>query len=1107
MTNSVIALPSIGKDDRIDLTLPEGMTIAAIVAAALPGATETDLKFVRVHVVSEHGMTLISREAWRLAKPKPGFKVIVRVVPGQNAIRTLLQVVVSIAAVALGQYWALGLGFAIGTTGFAVASGLIGLGVSIVGNLLINALIPPEKPKTRDEKPNFEITGWKNRFEPNGIEPEVLGTVRYAPPFAAPPYSEIVGDDQFIVALFTFGPGPLSITAHRLGDTELEEYDEIEKYVYEGTTAKPPLKLYTRQRVAENVGAELIRAYPRDDAGEIIEGSSPELKRVVRTTGADASAFSVVLSFPAGLVRYDSKGNPRSTSCAVRIERRLSGANAWTTVQTLTITATKTEGFHRQFTRNLPSRGKWDIAVTMVTAEVLPGQNVQRRCAWSELQTIRPESPLALDRPTGIVEMRVKATHQLNGALDNYNALVSRLCPDWDENQGRWISRATSSPASLYRLALQSPNNPKPVADAGVDLVTLQEFHKFCRVRDLKYDRVLEEDGRLDEKLAEIASAGRGLPRHDGVRYSVVIDRPRDLPVVDHVSPRNSWSFETQITYIDPPHGFRVPFLDATNDYKPAERIVPWPGHTGPVTLTEQLDLPGKTDPDEIWVESRRRMYEATYRFATHTCLQGGPVRSATRGDLVMLNTDVLDRVQKAARVRAVDGDHVTLDASVEMVDGVSYALRFRSYSGPNDNMGASVIRPVLTVPGERSALLLVGAGGNAPRVGTLVSFGRATAVSRPVVITRLEAGTDMSVVLRMADAAPQIDDLTDAEIPPLWTGRVGEEIGDGGLAPPALRFSSITTGVVAGEDGAISVTFVPLSGPGTAAIYRLEHRLTGAPTFNHVDFPATDGGITLDPDDTGYANGDQVDLRAIAYSAGGTPSSGFSPTVDVTIGGNDAPIPAALDPSVVTVGPLLGGAVVQFQSNADSSTVNVRLWHSATSVLDPDTDTIAATVAVVPSRSWSQPVGDTTRENLLTNAWSYGPGWSAAGDGAQHLPGSASDLAHVLALTAGKYYRAGFTLDAAAGSLTPRLTGGTPVAGTARSADGLWSDRLLAASGNTAFALTASSTADLFVEDAFLFLETATSLPAGTHYFFLEPLNADDVGGPVAGPFSVVIR
>ena len=264
--------------------------------------------------------------------------------------------------------------------------------------------------------------------------------------------------------------------------------------------------------------------------------------------------------------------------------------------------------------------------------------SVQQRTQWAALQTIRPEYPLAYPRPLALIALRIRASHQLSGQLDTISALVTRICPDWDTATATWITRATSNPASLYRHVLQMPANPKAVADAGLDLTALQDWHAFCVTKALHYNRVLEAAGTtLREVLTEIAAAGRATPRHDGTRWGVVIDRPSAL-VVDHINPRNAWGFKLTRTYAEQPHALVVNFLDEENDFRPAQRIVVRPGYAGDITLTEELDVPGLTNPATVWREGLRRFHEAAYRPDVFEVTQECAVRVATRGDTLALS-------------------------------------------------------------------------------------------------------------------------------------------------------------------------------------------------------------------------------------------------------------------------------------------------------------------------------------------------------------------------------------------------------------------------------------------------------------------------------------
>ncbi|WP_323036261.1 hypothetical protein [Pararhodobacter sp.] len=503
----VLAAPAIDPGSaRIEMTLPEGLTVAEIVAATLPGATPADLSLVRITLISAQGSAVILPEHWHAVKPRPGIRVVIRLIPGKDALRSILQIVVAIAAIVFAPYLA-GLFSITSATGIA----LVGTGLNLLGNLLINALIPPARPD--DERRNsYSISGWRNRLDPDGAVPVVLGQIRYAPPFAARTYTEVVGDLQYIRTIFTFGEGPVDLTDFRIGDTSIAEYDEIELEVRQGVVGDPPVSLYPRQIVEENIGLELTRPLPRDDSGEVIKNDPAEEIPVVRTTGTDASGTSVILAFPAGLIRFDDKGREKQTTVSIRIEQRLVQADEWQFVTTLDISAKKIEGFFRQHSWSFPSRCRWQVRLTMMTDEV-DDSKTQNRTVWAGLQTLLAEYPLAYHRSLALVALRIKATHQLSGALDNFSALAKRICLDWDYTSETWIERATSNPASLYRFVLQCPANPKPAGADEIDLAQLADWHDFCRVKGLHYNRVQDQAGTtLREVLTEVAAARRVTP-------------------------------------------------------------------------------------------------------------------------------------------------------------------------------------------------------------------------------------------------------------------------------------------------------------------------------------------------------------------------------------------------------------------------------------------------------------------------------------------------------------------------------------------------------------------------------------------------------------------
>lgn len=1093
--------PGIG---RIELTLPGGLTIAEIVAQALPGASADDLRRCRVALVTPAGSSIIEQPLWHAVRPRPGVRVVLRLLPGKGAMRAIMTVVISIAAIALGTMFggplAMALGLGSSTAAVGLGTALIGFGVNVVGQLLLNALVPP--PSNGDDKArnSYSISGWRNRYDPNGAVPVVLGSLRYAPPFGALSWSEIEGDQQYIRSLFLFGEGRLSLTDFRIGETSISEYDEVEIEVRNGLASDLPVSLYPRQILEESIGVELTRPMPRDDAGEIIDDDASIETPVVRTTAGDTESVSIILGWPAGLIFVNDEGDRRTEGVDIRIEQRRVDATEWQLVDTLRIRAKRAETFYRQHSWQLPSRGRWQIRLTMMTEEP-NNMGRQRRTMWAALQSIRPEYPLAVDRPMAMVALRIRATHQISGQLDNFSALASRVCADWDAASQAWVTRATSNPASLYRLVLQHPSNPKAVANAGLDLQQLRDWHDFCRTNGLSYNRVLDQAGStLRDILTEIAAAGRATPRHDGLRWGVVIDRPADL-IVDHISPRNSRGFSCRRAYTERPHGFVVKFQDEGNDYKETERVIPWPGHTGAIELTEALDMPGVTNPAVIYREARRRMYEVIHRPDVYEVTQDGAARVATRGDTVMLSHDVLSRVQIAARVRDVRGNLIMLDDDVNMVEGFDYGIRFRRLSAA-DTVGTSDVCTVVTEPGT-TRILTLASDGPSPEAGDLVLFGLSGRESYRVVVTQIEATEDMGTILRCVDAAPQIEALTAATVIPAWSGRVGAEIAENLIAPPAPRWAQVFSAITA-AGAAVPIDYLVEAGSGPVRTARIEidRRLVGTTAWITISIPVANGGGSI----TGYTSGQSVQLRARAISATGTPGP-YGPVVTHLVGAGGVGIPAALDADSVVVMALLGGGRIEFAAGADPALARVQLYRSMVSTLDRSTDKVGAPVSVTAAQTYSIVVGDATRTNLLSGGWTAGAGWTVSGGTASHAPGAAGALSQAVGMQTGRWYRLGWTISgSSAGNLTAMLQGGSSVGGTAVAGNGRRRDRLQAVSGNNTIAIAASAGFDGNVTAAAAYLETAACLAQGTHYLWLEPQSADGLSGPVVGPFTLEV-
>lgn len=1102
--NRILALPLLDPGaGRVDLTVGEGLTIAQMVELALPGMMPGDSAQVRVLLVTQDGSSPVAAEHWARVRPRPGVQVVIRVIPAGDSLGGILSIVVAVAAVALAATFAPGLAAAWGVS-TTTAAGLITAGVTVVGGLITNALVPPPSRPNNKTENRYTVSGWRNEIRPDGTIPALLGRIRYAPPLAAISYSEIVGDWQYLRAMFCAGYGEIELSEFRIGETSIEDYDEVEMEVRDGVEGDLPLSLFPRQILEENVGVELTRLRKRDDLGNIVDGDAEETP-IVRTTGDDAAGASVILYWPAGLVHINDKGKKRLSDVVVRIEQRQKSADDWELVEQIQIVASKSEAFYRQHTWDLPYRARWQIRLTMISPENTDTRT-QKRTVWAALQTLRPEYPLNFSKPLALIALRVKATHQLNGALDNFSFVGQRICLDWDAATGSWVRRPTRNPASLYRWVLQGEANPRPQTDDSLDLEALQEWHDYCLQKGLNYDRVLDDtDASLREVLVEVAAAGRATPRHDGLRWSVTVDRPQDL-VIDHISPRNSWGFTSTRSYRKPPHGLRVTFNDEENDYKESHRIIPWIGHDGPVELTEMLDIPGKTNATEVAREVIRRMHEIALRPDTYEVRQDGHVRVASRGDLVRVSHDVLDHVQTAARVRAVSGFALELDAEVLIEAGERYSIRWRAFADEEDVIGQSVTAEVRGIAGWTR--LVIADGPHLPPVGSNILFGRLHSESFAAIVREVEQGEDGTQILRLIDAAPEIDALTEATDIPPWSPRVGREIDQALIVPGVPRFVSFDsepTGVASLY--ALSCQLVPAERGAVTLRYEVERRVSGG-DWHPIAMSVASGGGSLGS----FTRGTVVDVRACAVGAGGTRGP-YTTTVAVPVAAGELPVPGPLDDDAVSIETTLGGAVVEV-AVTDDLTTHLQVYRSTSEVIDREQDAVGQPIAVQAGKSWQVSIGDTTRTNLLADGgfngskdWEAGNGWTILDGAAVHEAGSAGGLATSVSLLSGRSYRIAYSVENyQAGRVRPQLDGGSDRVGSYVAAGGRFADRIQAVDGNVRFVLSADIDFTGRVDDVVLYLETGACLAQGEHHFWVEPQNGDGVPGPLAGPFSVII-
>lgn len=324
---------------------------------------------------------------------------------------------------------------------------------------------------------------------------------------------------------------------------------------------------------------------------------------------------------------------------------------------------------------------------------------------WSMLRTIQTGEPVS--KPgLCLVALRIKATNQLNGTLDQFNLLAESILPDWTGSA--WLARPTSNPASIYRNILQGSANARPLPDSRVDLTRLAAFHESCTAQGWSFNANIDYRSTVYELSRDVLAAGRAsLHQQDG-KFTVVEDLPQTL-AKQLITPRNSWGFRGTRVFSDLPHALKVRFVNPEKDWQQDERIVYADGYSeANASQFEALELTGITDPEQAWKLARYHLAVATLRPETYEVNLDVEHLVCSRGDLVLVQHDVPLFGLITGRIKAVTTDSygrataLTLDEPCVMQAGDRYGVRVRL----QDN--TYVQREVLNVPGSQTTLTLL---------------------------------------------------------------------------------------------------------------------------------------------------------------------------------------------------------------------------------------------------------------------------------------------------------------------------------------------------------------------------------------------------------------
>ena len=282
----------------------------------------------------------IPREDWETFYPAPGDQIKVLAVPtGRGGGKDVLRVVLTMAVIAIswgagafpgiGYLTAQPLGSLLSSAAF-VKYGTMAFSAAYMygGMMLVNAICPPPKPErdnsiASESSHSFGLEAAKNTVNHWQPVPLLLGRHKIFPPYGAQPYTEIVGNDQYLRLLFCLGYGPIHMEDPKIGDTDINSYNVVEG---DNQETRVDFEFYPEFNPETDNFKWFTNDIEEETLSILLEHSTGPH---IRTTGVDADALSLDLSALNGLVQIHDDGSKSGIAVELEIKYRKVGTSTW----------------------------------------------------------------------------------------------------------------------------------------------------------------------------------------------------------------------------------------------------------------------------------------------------------------------------------------------------------------------------------------------------------------------------------------------------------------------------------------------------------------------------------------------------------------------------------------------------------------------------------------------------------------------------------------------------------------------------------------------------------------------------------------------------------
>lgn len=724
-------------------------------------------------VIAYHNGRVILRNEWH-RRVRHGDHVAFVVLPlggggGKNPLSFIASIALSFAAPELAGFM-LGEAGATQVIGSITAKTLLGGAISLAGNALISHAFAgrPANPSSLSApggsisaaSPTYNISAQGNLARLEATIPAQYGRMMAYPDFAAQPYAEFAGNEQYLYQLLCLGQGEYEIEAIRIEDTPISSFPEID---YEIIAPGGTLTLFP-----SNVATSL------EVSGQLAEYDTWLGGYIVNAAGTTANAIAVDVVCPRGLYYANDSGGLDAVSVSFTVEARTVDSGGTPTSSYAVIGSETISG-----ATNTPQRysfryaglsGRYEVRLKRTTTA---GGSTRYAddLNWSGLRAYLPETRTWAGQT--MIAMRLRASNSLSAAASRkINIISTRKLQIYDA--GVWTApQVTRSPAWAMADVLRASYGGG-MADARIDIDQLVTLAATYASRGDTFDGRFDNAVTLWEALQRIGQAVRTRPYQQGGIVHFARDQAATVPVA-LFSMRNIVAGSFSVDYLMPTEQtadtLDVAYFDA-DVWSPRRVACALSGSSALVPL--KIDLFGVTDRDQAAREGTYLAAVNRYRRKRITFATEMEGFIPAFGDLIAISHD-MPAWGASGEVTAYNAGTkvISLSEPVTFTTGTHYiGLRQRdgSIAGPYAvTAGVDAYKVVHTAA---TIDLTPYTGGAEER--THYAFGKGEAWRQPA---RVMALTPIGLYQVRIDAVNEDDAVHTADI---------------GLTPPAAQYSSL---------------------------------------------------------------------------------------------------------------------------------------------------------------------------------------------------------------------------------------------------------------------------------------------------------------------------